>query len=265
MNKYYVIIAHARSGSTLLCRKLEQYCQAKVHMEIFHQNLGVIRRYLGDQADAVLGKFPGDTDAEIRDYIATHPMELLDSVSASDEGGTFIIKVFPGHLKPEYLKQVIEGSSGVILLHRNLLHSYISNVIAREKKVWGGKDTSQDFVHFDSEEMLREVKPILNFYRMANTMLEAVPDIPRAEIIYEDLCVPEQIEEKIREVMDICGILTRSGTEMGKNVSRQDRRTLATDKVDNPEELLAFLEDAGLSHANDGMTAVGKAEFAVLL
>lgn len=139
VTKYFVVIAHARSGSTLLCRKLEQFAQAAVYLEIFHPRLEVIKRHLGEHAETICDRTPGTTDVEKRAFLATHPGEFIETLAAESPTPTLVFKIFPGHLKPPHLRQVIMNSAGVIMLHRNLLHSHISNKIAKEKKKWGGK------------------------------------------------------------------------------------------------------------------------------
>ena len=60
MSRIFTVIAHARSGSTLLCRKLDERAEGRVYLELFHRNLKTIFNHLADSGAAVRDQFSFD-------------------------------------------------------------------------------------------------------------------------------------------------------------------------------------------------------------
>lgn len=247
---YIVIIAYARSGSTLLCGLLDTFSDAKVYREIFHYHLATIRQSLGGDADAILGQSEM-SDKDQRTAVALNPKAYLDKIGALNVGASFVFKAFNGHLPPKSLKTVIEGSEAVIVLRRNLVHSFISNEIANARQVWGGAETSSDEVTFDAQKFFSYCRGILEFQKTALEIASAA-SIKTLEICYEDIAEPELGQQNVLSVMDELGISRRPNPQPRLIPRRQDARRFASDKVTNKVDLQAALQQLGAESADDG-------------
>ena len=253
MNRIFPVIAHARSGSTLLCRQLEAVADGRVYMEIFHQNPDVIRNHLHDSADRLFARFAPLEGSALRERLAARPLDMLAALSDLDDGRDLFFKVFPGHLQAPQMREVLEHSAGVIVLHRNLLHSFISSRIARQIRKWTTVDTSGRKITFDPEDFIGHLRQVTGFYARVEADLRKA-DTPSSNVFYETLADPANGESTLRDALSGLPVALRVAAT-GANrpdLKRQDSRPRASDKVDNPGELLDFLESLGIAAADDG-------------
>lgn len=273
MSRTFTIIAHARSGSTLLCRKLALLSDGQVYLEIFHQNIRTIQNHLQDSAAAAFAHFQPLEGAALRDHLASHPIELLAFLSDQTPDTDQFFKLFPGHLKPPALRAVIGHSAGVILLQRNLLHSFISSRIARRIQKWTTVDTSAHKITFDADDFLTHLTQVTGFYTRARA-IAARRGVPCADVSYELLADPDTGAAQLRAALGPLDITLRPEDRARdrardqpdeRRLRRQDNRPLATDKVDNPDDLRRFLDRLGLAAANDGRAALPVADFRAAL
>lgn len=264
MSRIFTVIAHARSGSTLLCRKLDERADGRVYLELFHRNLKTIFNHLTDSGAAVRDRFAPLDGPELRDHLASHPMDLLHLLSKLNGGRDIYFKVFPGHLARPQLREVLANSAGVILLHRNLLHSFLSNEIAQARRSWDNGDTSEEVVEFDPKRFAGNVRTVLSFYDEVEDLL-AETGTPRTDILYETIADPDRADAAVTKALEAVGVTSAKQPPPKGKLNRQDTRRLASDKVSNPDEMLAMLDAIGLAEANDGDTPVGKPAFAAAL
>ncbi|MCB1342350.1 MAG: hypothetical protein KDK24_15040 [Pseudooceanicola sp.] len=264
MSRIFTVIAHARSGSTLLCRKLDERAEGRVYLELFHRNLKTIFNHLADSGAAVRDRFAPLDGAELRDHLAAHPMALLHLLSELNGGRDIYFKVFPGHLARPQLQEVLANSAGAILLHRNLLHSFLSNEIAQARQKWTNDDTSKDTVAFDPKRFAGNVRTVLNFYDEMEELLTET-GTPRTDILYETIADPDRADAAVTAALEALGVTSAKQPPPKGRLNRQDSRRLASDKVSNPDEMLALLDAIGLTRANDGDTPVAKPVFAAAL
>ena len=264
MAQFYIVLAHARSGSTLLCEKLASLTSEHVYLEIFHHNIDVIKQHLKEDANAVLNRISEDHDQALRDRIAENPLQLLDAVSAvKGDSKSIFFKVFPGHLGPERLAQVLGQCSGTLILFRNLLHSFLSNQIATRNNKWANFDTSESLTRFDPEAFLVHVKSVSAFYKHAEGLVRATA-LSHAHIHYEELAKPGETDRVLTSALNRINVpVIRNDAAPG--IMRQDKRSLATDKVSNPDELLDYLRSLGLEEANDASTPLRPEQFMATL
>jgi LPS sulfotransferase NodH len=261
MSRKFTIIAHARSGSTLLCRKLAELTEGRVFLEIFHHNLKAVRNHLGEDADTVCTHFLPLQDDALRDHLATHPLKLLDYLASLHPEKDLFFKIFPGHLQPPALNKVLGQSDGVIFLQRNLLHSFISSRIARRIQKWTTVDTSDQRITFEAQDFLQHLRQTTGFYTRAQN-IAAKHGTPCVEITYEALARATSGDPELRAVLDTLSIPHGGGdAPSDTKLRRQDSRPLASDKVDNPAEMLHFLEGLGLEQANDGLVSLALGDF----
>ena len=120
-----LIAAHPRSGSTYLCRILGQFEQTEVFLEIFHTNPDVMKQHLKGAYPKVIQKLGlSGNDEFIRNEIISRNCQYTKILSSLYPYKTLVYKLFPGHLPPKHMQEQIKNSRFVLLLKRNLLHSY---------------------------------------------------------------------------------------------------------------------------------------------
>ena len=249
---YFLIVSYPRSGSSFLSALVEELSPIKVYLEIFHDQLSVIRQTLGPDADHVLHH---DTpDSEQHRPIVQEPMPYLARIDAVNADTGFFFKVFWHHLPPNSIRQVVEGSNGAIFLYRNLVHSFISDEIAIKRMSWGGDVTSSDLIVFDKQKFLFLARAILEHQKVARDIAMAA-NIPIVDCWYDEIAEPGEGEGKVLQMMDHLGMERRADAEQTSPArlrpTRQDGRRLASDKVSNKDELLATLRELGIEHADD--------------
>ena len=155
----------------------------------------------------------------------------------------------------------MEQSAGVLILHRNLLHSFLSHEIAMQAQKWVNEDTSDQKVLFEPRRFTGYIRFVTGFYDRIETLLRD-RRIPRTDILYEDILKhPEDIENRLSAALSRVGAELRSEPGKTAKLRRQDRRPMASDKVRNPDEMLSFLRGIGLETANDGTVAVLTSRF----
>lgn len=261
MSRTFILIAHARTGSTFICQKLGDLAEADVYFELFHNDLEQTRRFLGDNADAVWEKFEPLAGGNLRGYLAAHPLELLDFLDQRITQRDRIFKLFPNHLNSDNVQAVLEQSAGVMMLHRNLLHSFLSHEIAMQTQKWVNDNTSDQKVTFDPKRFAGYIRFITAFYNRVGMILEA-KNIPHTDILYEDVITrPDLFEDTLAAALTEVGATLASTRTEGATLRRQDNRPLASAKVSNPDEMLGFLKALGLETANDGGTALHTSQF----
>lgn len=261
MSRTFIVIAHARTGSTFICQQLGDLADARVYFELFHNDLEQTRRFLGENADPVWDRFQPLAAGNLRDYLADHPLDLLNFLSERTYPDEQIFKLFPNHLNPDNVRAVLEHSSGVLMLHRNLLHSFLSHEIAMQTQKWVNDNTSDHKVAFDTKRFTGYIRFITGFYARVETILNQA-GIAHTDILYEDVLThPERIETKLALALAGVGATLRTQRPDTAKLRRQDSRPLASEKVSNPDELLDFLARLGLGSANDGTIGLRTARF----
>lgn len=242
----------------MVCRKLSNALTADVHLEIFHFKIDVIEEHLGKSADHVLSSFATGERADIREEIVQRPAEFLQTLVDAAGGADVVFKLFPGHLRLEPLREVIGMCSGMLLLERNLLHSFISQEIAIRNDVWGYHATDGHLVEFDIERFISHVQRVHDFYKSVKRLACEEGLTYRVEN-YEHLL--DGGDRALLEKMTSIGARAKVSAS-GDELRRQDARQMGSDKVRNPDVLLSFLEQIGLQRANDVSEPLTAANFA---
>jgi len=231
---------------------------ARVYLEIFHYHLTTIRDALGRDANLILEKSDTPEDQQ-RSALALRPSIYLSRIKTLNRDRNFFFKVFDGHLPPASLETVIAQSRGVLVLSRNLVHSFISNEIATKKQTWGGLDTTGEFVEFDEKRFIQYCRKIIEFQSTAQK-IALKQSVPIAKCTYEEISDPQEGQERVLAMADVLGIARKPDVQLEKIPNRQDTRKLATAKVSNPSELLGCLQKLGIESANDGTQAIDLAK-----
>jgi LPS sulfotransferase NodH len=261
MNRKFIVIAHARSGSTFVCQKIADLAQASVYFELFHNDIEQIRRFVEPDDEAVWAHFQPLSGGDLRGYFTRNPRALLDFLQARRNGRDQFFKLFPGQLKGTALNATFDGAAGVLILHRNLLHSFLSHEIALQTQQWVNADTSDKRIIFDPQKFSGYIRYIFGHYQKAEALLQE-RGVASADVHYEDLLIdPAAFEHSLASALQKIGAEPRAETPDTPKLRRQDARPMAADKVRNPDEMLHFLSEIGLENANDGTQRFKISEF----
>jgi len=261
----FMIAAHPRSGSTLLCRALSDVVAGRVYLELFHFAPEVQARHLEDNLDATIDHFRPLEGEALREHLAEQPNELLDFLSSENQGADILFKLFPGHIGMAALHAMMSNLDGVLMLHRNLLHSFLSNKIARASQAWAGVDTSDQRVSFDETEFVEHVDYVISFYSSIISAAEEA-GVPVKHLRYEDIVFSRDRSAQLQDVIKSLGLGQSAEPGHGEvDLLKQDQRQLASDKVTNPDKLLACLAKLGLQDADNGDHAISFNEFQLAL
>jgi LPS sulfotransferase NodH len=244
--------AHARSGSTYLCRLLGQIAAIKAYREVFHQRHGMIKRHLeGDYARVAHRLRLSEVGEVAREQIAGDPQAFIDALADLNPGQIIAFKVFPGHLSGAGLQQALRGARLVLLLERNLLHAHISSRIAMKTNRWGGHDTSTVKTRFHPDKFRQYCARITQYQNRVSDLADRL-QVPITRLQYETMVdersVLADLAAQLGRLLD-CRLTVKRRPHDSR---KQDRRVLASEKVTNPEELLEFLNRNDLSALNDG-------------
>jgi LPS sulfotransferase NodH len=154
-----VMLAHARSGSTLLMEFLDAQPDTCFAHEIFHQEKVHLPAFMGRPADAQALKAERDAD----------PLGFLDRVAAACPAPVFGFKWFRGH-SAAVRDQVIADPSWrvVILVRENFLALFASQRTARLTGRYivraAGAQVPLPMLPFDPEAFLREYALYRRYY-----------------------------------------------------------------------------------------------------
>lgn len=251
MNKHIFIGAHARSGSTLLCQLLSHFHDLKVFYELFHFELDSIKGCLEEDYDGVTNHIQGVIGrVPVRNDFVFKSQEYVDFLKRKYNSQVLTFKVFPEHLPSPQLEMMLEDSKFVILLKRNVLHSYISTQIANRINSFLLVDTSVEQVCFDKLAFMKHTKLVVDYFMKIESYSKA-RGIPLLCIDYEYLVAADDKITFIKNLIDPFLNTTTCSQDDKVKVQLQDKRILASNKVSNPEELLAFLWEMKLVGLND--------------
>jgi len=261
MNSIF-IAAHARSGSTFLCRLMEKIKEVRVYLEIFHYHYDIIDYHLQGDLSVISEKMSLPADKKkARSELVFRYLEFVGLLEQINPGKVIAFKVFPKHLPDKVLADFVRENRFIVLLRRNLLHSYISDVISVKIQEWGTVDTSQEKIEFSPTDFAAHVRGVMNYYRKINLLSEK----SRQKLVtldYETLTTSIDPVQLISSMLSDClgfGVETNTGTV---EISRQDKRTRASDKVLNVGEMTDYLERFGLSILDDGLVNCTDTDYA---
>ncbi|MDO6617624.1 hypothetical protein [Shewanella sp. 6_MG-2023] len=254
-----VVFSYPRSGSTFLLRELAGYSNISIAMEPFHQFENVRHK----QIDTFLKSSSELSEFDRQNFthqLVTHAREdvslYLKVIDSSISSENVAFKVFPGHLEKPQLSYLIKHTSKPILLYRNLLHSYISDVIATESNRYANTDTSEIKISFNEKDFVTRSRKILGFMNTVKRKLRLL-DINFSTMHYEELAMvsSEKSSEKRDEYLsNKFAVKFEMPSNTHQSLKKQDSRGLAVEKVTNPEKMMACLHRMGLTDLNDNTT-----------
>ncbi len=118
-----------------------------------------------------------------------HALEILDLIGTKYRSThqRLVVKIFPTHLSPDRLLQVLGSySSHVIFLRRRMLYSYVSEYKAANSGHWWGKDSSKTKVVLDEQALRKYVKESDTWFNSAQDLVTML-ELPTLDISYDGL------------------------------------------------------------------------------
>jgi len=252
MKKPVLVVAHARSGSTFLCQLLAAFTGVRSYLELFHADPARLTAFLGPDLAHVRQRLGLDDDpTRMQRGIINRPDLLVDCLASLHPDATVSLKIFPPHLDARQLALLIPRCQGLIMLRRNLLHTYISRNIALATGAWSGIDTSKYAIRFTTEHFERHAAWVARFYAAADSIARS-HGIPVTWLDYSALCAAGDPEPVVRHALEAAGVVDAGTFRPGQiSITRQDERRSALDKVVNPDELKNYATARGLSSLLD--------------
>jgi hypothetical protein len=250
--KVFIIVSHPRSGSTFLANNLRQFEEFNCVMEPFHQHPAVVTQHIiggfGDSGRNYL-RMLEDENLDLHLYSHEHVLRYLEDLKGLCSKPYLVLKLFPGHLPFNALQLLLKTVDGVIFLNRNVVHSYISNQIAKENNVYGGKDTSNEQPEFSTSGFVWWNNYLSDFMLKVEDFVFK-SQIANIRLSYESLLQANNATDFLKSRMNAFGLELNIVANTKTN-KRQDNRTLASDKVLNPEFMMDYLRSIGLDYLND--------------
>jgi hypothetical protein len=250
--KLFLLVSHPRSGSTFAADIIATLKNFSCVMEPFHQDepvvIGHIKDAFGSNGQAYLAN-NAQVSGQLNTYCHSQIERYTDDLLALSSTPNLLLKFFPGHLSREGFTRLLNKASGVIFLTRNVVHSYISNEIAKSTTVYAGQDTSAIKPRFNQDGFVWWNNYVCDFMQLAKKIVFAHHK-PNISLYYEDLLLSENPQDCIVEQLEYF-FDDLQVTPRPIRVNRQDVRMMATDKVANADEMLHFLTVNKLDYLND--------------
>jgi len=254
------IVSHPRSGSSYLTRVFAQFSNVQTVMEPFHPNDEVAIQHIKHCLADNFSRFENDIKLAgyaIGTYAHEQPVKFLTLLKQYVNKPTLVFKLFPEHIQKTQFHALFNVVDGVIFLRRNQVHSFISSQIANETNVWANKNTSDIFPHFQEDAFLWWNKFIVSYFADVNNVVYS-HGIPFTSIDYERINVENSTVELLSEWSKNNNLNVGAYTASKINLLQQDKRHLATEKVNNPHDLQACLHKYGIFHLNSAFEPNGK-------
>jgi len=241
---YFVILAHSRSGSTLLVDLLRGLTGVASLAEFFHREPGSQMADFVDEALEPYGSHAALADAALEDPLATLAFrEKIKGVNL------FVVKVLGQHLRDDNARRIlIDNAIGVVVLRRNPFSAWVSRALVEQSQTWVNTGTTQFEVTYDEELFL-------TFARRYSTQIDKFRRIvtesgkPFVSLTYSDvvaLGTPVNLWTFLRSAMPLLPDL-RPNPAWKPRVSRQDER-LPIDRISNRNDAVASLERLGVGY-----------------
>ena len=251
-NTLITLISHPRSGSSYFIDEVGKLGNIHAMMEIFHPNDAVVQQHLGEFLDVVRRCLQCPQDG-LREAFISDPIRYLSIIQEQLNTESLIFKVFPAHLPREKVEDVIDHSDLVVVLLRNVLHSYISSEVAKVVGRYANVDTSTTKVEFSESAFLWWINFITEHFEHTFSHLS---ERKRSALVinYEDLQFKASVAQWISREFSKRLKCDFEISEVNSRLKRQDNRESALDKVSNPDEMMSCLVKYKLSYLIDGQT-----------
>ena len=238
------MVAMPRTGSSYLADLLDNHPDFEVHTELFHRQAVFLKvadreRLLPILSAVFRTSFADIYDPRLVERAHDDPTALLSVLAQHRTARYLTLKVFPRHLDAATLNERLLRPKGIahLLLSRDPLSTFVSQLKARCTKQWSHQDTSRLQVTIDTDEFLQYVEQRQNWYDHCRRQLTAAG---RAfeELTYEELIGADSDAVALKRVLDLaCKVGIRSeAAEPAASIQvrpKQDRTAAISESVEN--------------------------------
>ena len=222
-------------------------------MEPFHQDIGVATAHIKNALKDSYDEFQASvskTYHSILELRQSDPSDYIEEIAKHTTGQFISLKVFPGHLEQQRLRELIRHSAAVAFLRRNPLHSYISARIAERLDVWSGQDTSKIKIGFEKDTFVKWNNHNWRFFENALQLVDET-NVAKIDLCYEELLNIDQALNKLQDDFTRAQVPLIISPAKNPNSKVQDSRTSALDKVNNPNHLREIVQQLKIEHLLD--------------
>ena len=147
---FLLILAHSRSGSTLLLDLLRGLKGVASLAEFFSRVPEVQMADFVDESLEPYGSHAALADAALEDPLATLAFrEKIEGVNL------FVVKVLGQHLRDDNARRIlVDNAIGVVVLRRNPFSAWVSRALVEQSQTWVNAGTTQFEVTYDEEFFL---------------------------------------------------------------------------------------------------------------
>jgi hypothetical protein len=229
----FIILAHYRTGSTLLASLLnchpQVFCDNEILLKFLHSNFNKVlfpNLY-------IVGKFLRKKNTLYGFDLKLYQLQKLNICLADQEYQDFLLNLYQNNWKILYLKR------------QNLLRQEISSLIAHERKIW--------FYHSDGKYIEKPIfidpqklfDDMLKSEKIITLEKKCLSKIPHLEIIYEDdLLSSEQHQKTMDKVFKY---LDLDSTKIHTNYKKTSADNLRDDII-NYDEVVDFIRQTQYAH-----------------
>jgi hypothetical protein len=250
-----LLFAIPRTGSTNLARVMSGFSDVLSFEEVFHnealyvgnQNQGAFSNYL--KANGL--EFDDIYDRRVVGFFKHNlgrAFNLMGGYAAEKGCTQFSVQIFLGHLPSYSIRRLLERRRmPSIVLHRNPIDSFISNVKAAVMEKFEHVDTTDLQVTLNAQRYVDWYNRHAQFYGMVLYYLQKT-ETPYVVMKYDDIYQDGQphLSEQLRDKLG--GIGVSLGEFHGaKELTKQDRSSDYAKKVANWDEFEGKLRYRGLS------------------
>ena len=244
---FLLILAHSRSGSTLLVDLVRGLVGVASLAEFFNRDPKLQMAEFVEEALAPYGSHDALANAALVDPLATLAFrEKIEGVNL------FVVKVLGQHLRNENARRIlIDNAAGVVVLRRNPFSAWVSRALVDQSKSWVNAGTNQFKAMYEESVFLmyarRYSTQIQKFLRIASESGKPFVSLTYSDVVA--LGTPANLWKFLRTEMPALPELQPDPAWVPR-VSRQDNR-LPIDRVENPDVARASLDRLGLGYLID--------------
>lgn len=241
---YFLILAHARSGSNHLQDVLRGLEGVASLGELFNRGA---KTQLADFVDEALESY--GSRAALAAAAITDPLATLAFREKIDGVDMFIVKVLGQQLRNDRARRIlIDNAIGVVVLRRNPFSAWVSRALVEQSSTWVNSETNRFEVTYDEALFLtiarRYSNQIQKFRRILTESRKPFVSMTYSDVV--TLGTPANLWKFLRTAMPSLPEL-RPNHAWKPQVFRQDER-LPIDRIGNPSEAIASLERLGLGY-----------------
>ena len=259
----FIIIASARTGSTMLCNYLNLQKDIKCHYELFINDRIQISTDISEKEDIIvseLDKHKTNNDKLVRDIIDNNliktryddTIELFDTLKKHKNNKKFLgFKIMYGQIKLfnsfDFYDYLAKNDIKVIHLYRE--NKFLQE-LSSQKKQKTGISTIFQYQEYPNKKIVFDIKKYISekankeWNYKIHDKLFTLSNISNISVTYEDLCGINKIEHYKRIFEFITGSVTSFTEIKNQHLQYKKINTVSLeDQIENFDEVNFFLKN----------------------